>query len=92
MSVKANPEGSAPKQSEQSNSADPSANRLVQIIQSEDDSVRNQSLDLVCADADFDRLIADTEALDKFWRATDNLYHRVRACLLYTSPSPRDRG
>ncbi len=60
-------------------------NRLVQIIESEDDSIRNQSLDLVCADADFDRLIADTVALDKFWRGTENLYHRVRALFFLSS-------
>ena len=63
----------------EANGSATSTNRLVQIIQSEDDSVRNQSLDLICADADFDRLISDTQALDKFWRQTENLYHRVRA-------------
>ena len=64
-----------------SNSNQPAVdkNRLVQIIQSEDDSIRNQSLDLLCADSATDQLIADTEALDKFWRRTENLYHRVRA-------------
>jgi len=79
MGIKANPKGPATVKGAQPNSFDPTANRLVQIIQSENDSVRNQSLDLLCAEADFDRLIADAEALDIFWRATENLYHRVRA-------------
>lgn len=54
-------------------------NRLTKIICSENDSIRNQSLDLICADAGFDELINDAQALDCFWRRTDNLYHQVRA-------------
>lgn len=54
-------------------------NRLVEIIQSEEDAVRNQSLDLVCQDSDLNGLLEDTEALDRFWRDSENLYHQVRA-------------
>jgi len=54
-------------------------NELVQIICSEDDSTRNRSLDLVCESNSIDQLLEHCEALDSFWRRTDNLYHRVRA-------------
>ena len=55
------------------------ANRLVSIIESEVDAVRNQSLDEICAGSNFEELMADTDALDQYWRQTENLYHRVRA-------------
>ena len=78
------------------------ANTLVNIILSEDDATRNQALDTICESCSLDQLLAHIEALDSFWRSTENLYHRVRAlfflsaihryhCLLYTSPSPRDQ-
>lgn len=54
-------------------------NMLVEIITSDDDAIRNRSLDEVCAGASLDELIAHCEALDSFWRQADNLYHRVRA-------------
>ena len=79
MDVKAN--GSSPENSTQpaTDESANSENRLVQIIQSQDDTIRNQSLDLVCAEATFDQLMSNIDALDKFWRQTENLYHRVRA-------------
>ena len=52
---------------------------LVDIITSEDDAVRNRSLEEVCNDASLERLMDHCKALDLFWRQTDNLYHRVRA-------------
>ena len=52
---------------------------LIEIITSEDDAVRNRSLDEVCEGASLDELIAHCVALESFWRQTDNLYHRVRA-------------
>ena len=52
---------------------------LVKIIVSEDDATRNQALDTVCQDCSMDQLLAHVEALDSFWRNTENLYHRVRA-------------
>ena len=54
-------------------------NKLVQIICSEDDAVRNLSLDEICQDAPLQKLLDHCDALDLFWRNTDNLYHRVRA-------------
>ena len=55
------------------------ANTLVNIILSEDDATRNQALDTICESCSLDQLLAHIEALDSFWRSTDNLYHRVRA-------------
>ena len=54
-------------------------NRLVEIICSEDDAIRNLSLDEICQDAPLQTLLDHCDALDQFWRRTDNLYHRVRA-------------
>lgn len=59
-----------------------SNNVLVEIICSEDDAVRNRSLDEICeteAGDSIEKLLAHCEALDSFWRTTGNLYHRVRA-------------
>ena len=61
-----------------------SNNRLVEIIRSEDDTVRNQSLDDLCAQSSMAQLLADAESLDQFWRQTENLYFRVR-CLFFLS-------
>ena len=55
------------------------ANTLVNIILSEDDATRNQALDTICESCSLDQLLAHIEALDSFWRSTDNLYHRARA-------------
>ena len=54
-------------------------NRLVQIICSEDDAIRNLSLDEICQEAPLQTLLDHCDSLDLFWRNTDNLYHRVRA-------------
>ena len=54
-------------------------NSLVDVIVSEDDAVRNQSLDSICDGATLEELLSHCAALDGFWRQTDNLYHRVRA-------------
>ena len=54
-------------------------NRLIQIITSDDNDVRNQSLDSVCDGASLEELLRHAEALDQFRRREDNLYHRVRA-------------
>lgn len=53
-------------------------NRLVEIIFSNDDTIRNQSLDVVCEASSFEQLLSDATALDAMWRETDNLYHQVR--------------
>jgi hypothetical protein len=55
------------------------SNLLVKIICSEDDSIRNQSLDSICESKSLQELLDDCAALDQFWRVTENLYHRVRA-------------
>ncbi|MEO8367589.1 MAG: UTP--glucose-1-phosphate uridylyltransferase [Candidatus Solibacter sp.] len=40
---------------------------------------RDQSLDALCRDLSLDELLAECQALDRFRRASDNLYERVRA-------------
>jgi galactokinase/mevalonate kinase-like predicted kinase len=54
-------------------------NELIKIILSDDDRVRDRSLDSVCNGATADELLAHASALDQFRRNEDNLYHRVRA-------------
>ncbi len=60
-------------------------NRLVEIITSEDDAVRNLSLDSVCRDASLAELYDHATALDAFRRTSTNLYHRVRALFFLAS-------
>lgn len=60
-------------------------NLLVEIITSTDDAVRNRALDDVCRDLSLKELLQHCEALDVFWRQTDNLYHRVRALFFLSS-------
>lgn len=57
-----------------------STNRLLHIITSPDPAVRNLSIDSLCASASVQDLLAECDALDSFRLASDNLYHRVRAC------------
>ena len=54
-------------------------NDLIQVITSEDDQIRNRSLDSLCKQAKLSELEGYTKSLDRFWRESDNLYHRVRA-------------
>jgi hypothetical protein len=53
--------------------------RLTGIITAEDPAVRNLSLDAFCRTATLADLQCECEALDRFRRASDNLYERVRA-------------
>ncbi|HRI15610.1 MAG TPA: UTP--glucose-1-phosphate uridylyltransferase [Verrucomicrobiota bacterium] len=53
--------------------------RLTEIITATDPTVRNQSLDALCAGATLKELLAECAALDAFRRQCDNLYERVRA-------------
>ncbi|QDV61595.1 UTP--glucose-1-phosphate uridylyltransferase [Crateriforma conspicua] len=53
--------------------------KLIDIITSDDDLVRNQSLESVVATMDRDQLIAAADQLDQFRRGERNLYRRVRA-------------
>lgn len=54
-------------------------NPLIEIIVSEDDSIRNQSLDSVCHGLSIQQLLTHAADLDRFRRKAENLYHRVRA-------------
>src|SRR5216117_1363484 len=53
--------------------------QLVAIITAADRSLRNQSVDAICARLPVDQLLQECAALDAFRRRSDNLYERVRA-------------
>jgi hypothetical protein len=53
--------------------------QLIKIITATDPEIRNRSLDAFCRSASLNELLAECEALDRFWRESDNLYERVRA-------------
>lgn len=53
--------------------------RLINIITSTEDSVRDQSLDSICKDLDLQGLLHQCQVLDSFRRNCPNLYQRVRA-------------
>ncbi len=55
--------------------------RLIQIITAADSALRDASLDAACRGATLEELLAAAAELDAFWRASDNLYQRVRALL-----------
>src|SRR4051794_29615553 len=55
------------------------AQSLCSIIASEDPGVRDTPLDAWARDASVADLVRQCEALDRFRRESDNLYHRVRA-------------
>ncbi len=59
--------------------------RLLPLITSPDDAVRNQSLDAACAKLGIDELLSEATGLDAFRRQSENLYHRVRALLFLYS-------
>ncbi len=52
---------------------------LVRIITEADPAVRNKSVDQFCRNASTDELLCEASALERFRRASDNLYERVRA-------------
>ena len=52
---------------------------LTNIITAADPAVRNLSLDAFCRGASPEDLLPECAALDRFRRASDNLYERVRA-------------
>ena len=54
-------------------------NRLIEIITSDEDQIRDQSLESVCRDASLEELLLHIEAIDEFRRNESNLYFRVRA-------------
>jgi hypothetical protein len=53
--------------------------RLIRIITATDATLRDQSLDSVCAGLSVEELLAECAALDGFRRRSENLYERVRA-------------
>ena len=53
--------------------------RLIDVITSSEDAVRNQSLHELCSDQNLESLLGQLNELDAFWRESGNLYHRVRA-------------
>lgn len=59
---------------------------LVNIITAADPATRNRSLDAFGRAASLPDLLAECDALEQFWRSSDNLYERVRA-LLFCTPS-----
>ena len=62
-----------------------SMNRLIEIILSEDDETRNQSLDSICHGVSIRQLLSHAAALDQFRREADNLYHRVRSLFFFSA-------
>ena len=52
---------------------------LLRTITSADPAIRNRSVDEIASALSTSDLLAECEALDRFWRSSDNLYHRVRA-------------
>lgn len=52
---------------------------LIEIITAEDQSVRDQALDVFCRQATLDQLMRECEALEAFRHASGNLYEQVRA-------------
>ena len=55
--------------------------RLIDLITAEDPRLRDQDLARVCDALDAGALGVESDALDAFWRASVNLYERVRAQL-----------
>jgi hypothetical protein len=52
---------------------------LTDVITAHDAETRNRSLDALCRGRTLEDLLAECAALDRFRRASDNLYERVRA-------------
>jgi hypothetical protein len=55
------------------------AGKLLEIITSQEPSVRDASLDAACRGMALEQLLAECEGLDRFRREAANLYERVRA-------------
>ena len=58
--------------------ATPPISRLVGIITAADPATRDRSIESVCRDASLQELLAEADALERFRRASGNLYERVR--------------
>jgi hypothetical protein len=64
---------------------EPGAIDLIDVIVSPDPGHRDLPLERVLHGARTDQLLAACASLDRFWRTSDNLYHRVRALLFLSS-------
>ena len=53
--------------------------KLIKIITATSPELRDKSLDSYCRSASLNDLMSECQALDRFWRQSDNLYQRVRA-------------
>lgn len=58
---------------------------LIDVIVSDDPRKRDLSLDSFCRDATLAELLEHVDALDRFRRSSDNLYHRVRAAFFLSA-------
>ncbi len=56
-------------------------NDLIETITSEDDALRNRSIESLLQNKNKDELLKLAEELETFRRSSDNLYHKVRASL-----------
>jgi len=56
-------------------------NELIKTILSEDDSLRNRSIDSLLENKNSKELLKLAEELEEFRKSSGNLYHKVRACL-----------
>jgi hypothetical protein len=55
---------------------------LIQLITASEESERDRSLFDACSELSDQALLGECEALDSFWRQSENLYERVRALML----------
>lgn len=58
---------------------------LSELITSDDPAIRNQSLEGICREMSFARLLLEAERLEGFRHNRENLYERVRACFFLYS-------
>jgi len=56
-------------------------NELIETIISEDDNLRNRSINYLLQNKNKDEPLKSAEELEEFRRSSDNLYHKVRATL-----------
>ena len=56
-------------------------NQLIETIVSQDDNIRNRSINYLLKGIKTDELLKQSEELEEFRRSSDNLYHKVRASL-----------
>lgn len=57
------------------------SNALIETIISQDDHIRNRSIDILVQKMDRNNLLISAYELEDFRRSSDNLYHKVRASL-----------